>query len=154
MGVFERSASRFAMVLEQQNVAQAGIAFQVEDAIAESPKEIFDPLFGKIGERDFVVRTLDDHFVRAHAAHSVVETLALAIERSFDAKSRELIGNHAQIPMAVAVFTIREDLRRGIGFVAKAKGTTSIRLGKILAAGEIAGAPGATGGDDHPTTGY
>src|ERR1700737_1167738 len=123
------------MILEQENIAEAAVASEIEHAIAKGPEQIFDALFGQVGERYLVIRAFDDHFMRADAAHAVIEAFALAVEHSFNAERRKLVRDHAQIPMPVAVFPIGEDFRRRIGFMAVAEGAASIGLGKIAGSG-------------------
>ena len=51
MRVLERRPGGLAVVLEQEDVAQAMVAFQVDDAIAKGPEQIFDALFRQRTER-------------------------------------------------------------------------------------------------------
>jgi hypothetical protein len=117
------------MILEQENIAQARVSFEIQDAIPKSPEKIFDPLFRKVGERYFMLRALDDYFVRSHATHTVIQAFALAVEHAFDTKRRELVWDYAQIPAPVPVLAVGEDFGRCIRFVATAKGTTPVGLG-------------------------
>ena len=45
MRVFERGAGSFTVILEEQNVAEAAVVFQVEHAVAISPQHFFHLLF-------------------------------------------------------------------------------------------------------------
>ena len=44
MRVFKRSARRFAMIFENQNVFEAAVFLQIENAVAEGPQHIFNAL--------------------------------------------------------------------------------------------------------------
>src|SRR5579884_1423827 len=48
--VLEGGAGAFAMVLEEQNVSQAMIALEVENAVAKGPKQVFDALFRQLAQ--------------------------------------------------------------------------------------------------------
>ena len=48
MGVLERGAGRFPVILENQDVLEAAVFFEVKNAVAESPEHILDPLGWKI----------------------------------------------------------------------------------------------------------
>src|SRR6266446_4671746 len=47
MRMFEGSAGGFSMILEDEDVAEALVVFQVEHAVAVSPQNVFDSARGK-----------------------------------------------------------------------------------------------------------
>ena len=56
VGVLERGAGGLAVVLEDEDVAEAGVFGQVEDAIAEGEEDVGDLVVGHGGEGGEVVR--------------------------------------------------------------------------------------------------
>jgi hypothetical protein len=50
MGVLERGSRCLAVILEQQNVAQPGVALEIQNAIAKGPKQVFVALFRQLGQ--------------------------------------------------------------------------------------------------------
>src|SRR5205085_12223668 len=71
MGMFERRAGGFAVVFENQDVLEAAVFLQVENAVAEGPEDVFDPFGREGGEAGVVVGGLDDDLMRADAVHLV-----------------------------------------------------------------------------------
>ena len=49
MGVLERSAGSFSVVLENQDVLEAAVFLQIEDAVAKGPEHVFDAFGGERG---------------------------------------------------------------------------------------------------------
>jgi len=132
VGVFKRGTGGFAMVLENQDVLEAAVFFEIEDAVAEGPEYVFDALGGEIGQAGVVIRGFDDDFVRANAVHAVKHALGLAVEIALDAKCGELVGNHAHCPTGrvalrrratVRIGAVGLDLRRSLRFVTVTKRT-------------------------------
>ena len=125
MRMLERRAGRFAVILENQNVAKSPVVFQVEHAVAEGPQHIFDLLFGHRRERAAMVGRFDDHFVRADAVHAVKQAFAFAVQVSLDAQRGKFIGNHAHLPArrvrAASVAAVLENLGRRLRFIASNK---------------------------------
>src|SRR5687767_2650510 len=72
MAVFERGPGRRTMVLENQNVPQTQIFFQVDDAITVGPQHVLDPSGGHVGQAVFMPRRFNDYFMRTDAVHSIV----------------------------------------------------------------------------------
>ena len=101
-----------------------------------------------------MVRTLNDHLVRAHARHAIVEAFTLAIKQYLDAQGRELVGHHAQIPLRSAVLAVGQNFRGRLMFLAGAERAEAICFWEGVGAGEVAWTPGPIGRDDHPTAGY
>ena len=73
------------MIFEDEDVLEAAVLFQVEDAIAEGPENVFDPFGGEGSEAGVVVGGLDDDLMRTDAVHLVKHAFGLAIELAFDA---------------------------------------------------------------------
>ena len=65
-------------------ITQTYIAPQIQNAIAIRPKQIFDALLRHIGEGLKMLRTFDDHFVRANTIHLVVQTFGFTCQSAFD----------------------------------------------------------------------
>jgi hypothetical protein len=55
MGVLERGSPRPAVILEQQNVAQPGVALEIQNAIAKGPKQVFVAFFRQLRPRYLVL---------------------------------------------------------------------------------------------------
>src|SRR5689334_18772123 len=154
--MLEGSAGGFAMILEDENIAEALVVFQVEHAVAIRPQNIFDGARRKRGERGHVVGRFDDYFVGADAVHFVEEAFAFAIEIAFNAESGEPVGNDTDIPAgrvgAAAVAAVDENFGRRLAFGAGTEGA-------ILGAGyedafteKIGRALSAIGGDNDPAS--
>ena len=78
--VLERSARGFAVILEEQDVFEAPVFFQIENAVAEGPEHIFNALRRQRGQGGIVVGRLDDDLVRADAVHLVEHAFGLAVQ--------------------------------------------------------------------------
>ena len=96
--MFQRRARRLAVILEEDDVAEAPVALQIVDAIFERPENFFDLLFRHFAERHGVLRRLDDDLMRADAVHLVVHAVALAVQLAFDAEHRKFVGHDAHAP--------------------------------------------------------
>jgi hypothetical protein len=108
--------------------------FQIQDAVPESPQNIFNP-FGRQGrEAGSMVGRLDDDLVRPDSVHAIEHALRLAVQRAFDSQGWKLVGDDADGPSrsvplrlrsAIRVRTVRLDLRRRLGLVPVAERTKS-----------------------------
>src|SRR5580704_1370509 len=154
MSVLERGAGRLAVILEQQDVAEAAIVLQVEHAIAVGPENLFDRFLAQVRERLHVVRRFDDHFVRAHAVHAIEQAFALAIKATFNSQSRKLIRDNAQRParrvFSCTVAAVGENFRRRLAFIAGAERTSGSSFDLNAFANEIEGPLPTLGGNDYP----
>src|SRR5260370_16407006 len=103
MGMLEGSAGGFAVIFENEDVAEALGVFQVEHAVAEGPQNGFRSAGRERGERAHGVWRLDDHFVRADAVHFVKEAFAFAVKIALDAKRWEAITPAPNPPPTTAV---------------------------------------------------
>src|ERR1022692_4543789 len=75
MRMLQRGSGCFSMVLKEQNVFEAPVLFEIENAVPERPQNILDSFCRKRGQRRVVVRRFNDHFVRANAIHLVKHAL-------------------------------------------------------------------------------
>src|SRR6266849_2515049 len=157
MGVLERRPGSLAVVLENQDVTEALVIFQVEDAVAIGPQHLFDGSLGHRGQRALVIRRFDDHFVRPDTVHAVKQSLALAIEVAFDAQRRELVRDDADSPTGAipraAVAAVGQDLGRRLRLIAVAKRAKALPLDLYAFANEVGRPLRPVGRDDHPSTG-
>jgi hypothetical protein len=98
MWMLQRCACSFAMVFENENVFEAAISFQVNDAVAEGPEHVLNAFVGHVGKCLPVVWRLDNHFVRADSIHAVVHAFRTPVEVAFDSQGGILVGHHAHRP--------------------------------------------------------
>ena len=107
-------------------------------------------------ERELMVGSFDDYFVRAHAVHAIEHAIAFAVEAPLDAKRRKFIGHHAQRPPGrvppAAVAPISKDFRRGLSFISRAEGTNSDSLDLNAFPHKIRRAPVPVRGNDDPAS--
>ena len=101
-----------------------------------------------------VPRRFDDDLVGADAAHHVVDALAALVQFAFDLQGGKLVGHHADAPpFAVALragVAIGDDFAGRLVLVAFAERAEAALL-PLRRGVEVVRAPGAAGGDDHPT---
>jgi hypothetical protein len=154
MSVFERSAGRLAVVLEEEDVPEAPIVLKVEHAIAARPQNLFNGLLGQCGERAHVVGRLNHHFVRPDSIHAIKKTVALPVERPFDSEGGELVGDYAKRPSrripAASISTVSENLGWGLAFISRAERAEAASLDLHAFPDKIHGAPGAIRRYDDP----
>src|SRR5580698_1390968 len=158
MRVLERRAGSFAVVLENKNVFEAAVLLEIQNAVAEGPKHVFNALGRQSGQGGIVVGGFNDDLMRAHAIHPVEHALGLAVQTAFNAERRKFVGHHShrpprRIPLwrraAVSVGAISLNFRRSLGLVAVAKGAkTALKFHSI--AGKIGRALGAVGRNNDP----
>src|SRR5260370_18129117 len=88
-----------------------------------------------------MVWRVHDHFMSADSVHLVEEAFSFAVQPAFDAQCRKFIGHHTNTPTRgvgrAAVSAINENLRRSLGFVARAKGAIPRVLADNTLAEEI-----------------
>jgi len=158
--MFQRSPCRLAVVLEDQDVFEAPVFFQVNHAVAEGPDHIFHALDGKRSQRLVVIRSLNDDLMCAYAVHLVKHTFGRAIQIAFNSQSGKLVGHNADTPAGRVVGRLRppgngravaQHLGRRLAFVAGAKWTEPAFLLDGLA-DKIRRAFRPVGRDDDPTT--
>src|SRR5882724_10633648 len=158
MGMLERGSSRVAMVLENQDVLEAAVFFQIQNSVAVGPEDILDLFRRKAGEARVVIGGFDNHFMRTDAVHAVEHTVGLAVERALNSEGRELVRNYPHRPARGILGSRRPavagaiglDLRRCLVLVAGTEGAESTLHCQALT-GEVGGALGAVGGNDDPS---
>ena len=104
-----------------------------------------------------MVGRFDDDLVSADAIHLVKHALGLLIQIAFDAKRRKLVWNHADRPtrtvfqrsVAVGAWAVRQDLRRGLAFIAIIERTESA-FDLYRLAHKVGRPLGAIRGNNHP----
>src|SRR5579859_8045771 len=72
MRVLDGSAGGFAVILEDEDIAETLVVLEVEHAVAISPQDVFDGARRKSSERGGVFRSLDNDFMSADAIHFVI----------------------------------------------------------------------------------
>src|SRR5260370_3966298 len=157
MRVLDAGAGRFAVVLEHHDVPEPRVPFQIEYEVAQGPEQVFDALFRQIGEREAVVRRLDDHFMGANTRHAIVHAFALTVQLPFHSQCGKFVGYYAQRPAAfidAAAGPVCQHLRWCLGFVSRTKRAEAAWAGNDGLPVEIARATAAVGGDDYQALGY
>src|SRR5258708_7054299 len=158
MRMLQRRAGCFAVIFEHQDVLEAAVLLEVENAVAEGPEQVFHALDRHGGQALHVVRRLDHDFVRADSVHPVKHAVSLAVEVALDAQCGKFVRHHAQVPSgggAVSIFrgTVGQNLRRRLALIAGTKRTESPALDIDALAGKISRPTGTVGGDDDPASG-
>src|SRR6201997_1547120 len=158
MPVFERSARRLAVVLENQNVFKAPVFLEIKDAVAKSPQHVFNALWRHGGEGSLMIGGADDDLVRADTIHLVEHALGLAIQIAFNPQGRKLVGDDAHGPArsiaqgrrtAIRIRPVGLNLGWSFSLVPGAEGAEAAFNAHTLAY-KICGTLGAIGGNDHP----
>src|SRR5687768_1438899 len=148
MRMIERRTSRGAMVLEDDDVAQADVAFQVEHTLAPRPEDFLNRGLRQRRERLAVTRCLDDDFVRADAVHAIEQPFAFAIEIALHAQCRKLVGYDAHVPPTAV--SIGKDRWRRFILMTLAERAKLVALRRRRFDVEVAGPLLALGRDDDP----
>src|ERR1700694_5787338 len=146
------------VVLKHQDVLEAAVLFQVEDAVAEGPQNIFHPLDRHGGQGFHVGGRLNHYFMRAGPSHRVEHAIRLPVDLTLNSQRGKLVGDYAQVPSSsiprgVLARTIRHNLSRRLVFVPGTEGTAVSALNTYRLAGKISGTPGAVRGNDDPASG-
>ena len=155
VGMIDGCARGLSVILENQNVPEALVIFQIQHPVAVSPEHVFHRALRKSGQRRRMVRRLDDHFMRADSVHLVEEALSLAVQFAFDTQCGKFIRHHANVPARrvrpSAIPSINQNLRRSLGFIPRAEGAI-LRVPRDHAlAQEIVRALPAFRCNDHPS---
>src|SRR5271154_116665 len=98
MRMLQRSAGGFSVILEEQNILEAAVFFEIENTIAEGPEHVFNSFRRKRRESRGVFRGFDDDFVSADAVHLVEHAFGLLVQIALDAERRKFIGNDTDGP--------------------------------------------------------
>src|ERR1700747_744718 len=158
MPVFERSARRLTVVLENQNVFKAPVFLEIKDAVAKSPQHVFNALRRHGGEGSVMVGGLNGDFVRADTIHLVEHALGLAIQIAFNPQGRKLVRDDAHGPArsiaqgrrtAIRIRPVGLNLGWSFSLVPRAEGAEAAFNAHTFAY-KICGTLGAIGGNDHP----
>src|SRR6478735_1159222 len=121
------------MILENQDVLEAPVFLEIEDAVTKCPQHIFDPFWRERRECGVVIRRLHDNFVGADSVHPVEHPFGLPVQISFDTECRKFVRHYTNrpawrvslSPSAVGIGAIRLNLGRRFALIAVAKGTES-----------------------------
>ena len=62
MRMLERRPCGLAVIFENQNVLKAPVLFQIENAITESPENVFDTLGWQRRQTGIVIGSFNDHY--------------------------------------------------------------------------------------------
>ena len=93
---------------------------------------MFDGTIGEHRQRVVVIRSLDDHFVRADPVHAIEQAVAFAVEPAFNSQRRKFIWYHPNCPsgrvFAASISAVGNNLRRRLAFVAGTKRTNTFAL--------------------------
>src|SRR5208282_1335966 len=65
-----------AVILEQAHILDAGVALQVENALRGQAQEMCDLFVACVPQLPVVARILDQHLMRPHGTHAVIEAVA------------------------------------------------------------------------------
>jgi hypothetical protein len=152
--MFDGHPGAFAVVLEEQDVAEAMVIAEVADTVAEGAESTFDGGFGEVAHAEDVVGGFDDDFVGSNALHAVEEAFTFAVEVAFDAESGVFVGNDAKLPawgVGCGAVAVGENLAGCVRFVTcaeRAEAPGGFRRDRL--ANEVGRTAGAIGGDDYP----
>ena len=120
-----RRPRRFAVVLENENVAEPPVLFQIQHTVAKSPKHVFHCLLTDGGQRGLMIGSFNDDFMGSNTIHLVKQALTLAIQIPFNAQGREFIGDYPKVPSrtvsSTSIRSITQDFRRRFVFISVAK---------------------------------
>jgi hypothetical protein len=78
-------AGVLAKVFEQADVLDARVTLEVENALGGKSKEVRDFIISGVPQMTVVIGIFDQHFVRAHRVHAVVNSVAAAAGFSLNA---------------------------------------------------------------------
>ena len=77
-----------AVVLEEADVLDAGVALEIENALGGHAKEPLDLRVAGIPKMVVMARVLDQHLVRSDGVHAVIEAIATASGLAFNVIER------------------------------------------------------------------
>src|SRR5690348_5648484 len=84
VGMSELLARARPEILEDADVAEAGVAFEVLDALGNEQEELLDLGVAGVPELAVMFRVLDQQLVSADVGHAVVNAFSAAINAAFD----------------------------------------------------------------------
>src|SRR3954470_233504 len=152
--MLQRRSRRFAVVLEEQCIAQTRVLLQVNYTIPERPEEIFNALLVHIAERRHMIGRFDDHFMSTDPGHLVVEAFAFALQVALHAQGGELVGDYPQRPagfVRASIGPVCQNFGRCFRFMPGAERAETPALGYNLFPCEIGWPFGAVGSNDDPS---
>src|SRR5690348_1023466 len=91
----------FSAILEDCDVLETRIAFEVRDTKSTSLKRKADLFVGFVGEPANMVRRVHEHFMSAYRSHAVVNPFRRAQGISFDAIHRTKMREDADLPRSL-----------------------------------------------------
>jgi hypothetical protein len=152
VGVGEGSAGAGADVLEDVDVLETLVLVEVEDAFPITGEDFSHGSDGQVFQRELAVGGLDDDFVGADAADTVVKPFGTRLERTFNPHGGVAVRNDADTPtgfIRLGLFLAESvDLGRREAFVAFGEGIQ--HAGLEDRGGKILGTPLAFRGKNDP----
>ena len=101
-----------AVIFEKADIFDARVALEIEDAFGGQTQELPDLFVAGLPQMPVVSGILDQHFMRAHRAHAVVNAIAAAAGLAFNVVERRGMHHGARRPVRRAGY--RGDDLRGI----------------------------------------
>src|ERR1039458_1240394 len=155
MGMLQRRPCRYPMVLEDQDVLEATVLLQIDDAVAVGPQDIFNALLRNGGQGSVVVGRFDNDLVRPNPAHLVEHAFGLTVQAAFDSEGGKLVRHHAYRPVRGVtrrpIWAIRQHFGRRLAFIAVAeRAKAALQFHRLTA--EVVRAFGAIGRNDYPSS--
>lgn len=87
-------------ILEHADVAEAGVAFEVLNALGHEQEELLDFRLAGVPKMAVVLGVFDQQLVSAHVGHAVVDAFAAPVEPAFDVINRAGMDDGAGRPGA------------------------------------------------------
>src|SRR5580698_3085277 len=155
MSVVHGSAGSFAMIFEDQNVAEPLVIFEIEHAVAISPEDVFDGPLRERSQSRHVVGRFHNDFMRADAVHLVKEAFAFSVEIAFNTQRWEFVRHHTNRPAccvrAAVAAAVDENLWRRLGLIARAeRAILGVWRRRNSLAQKIVWTLSTLGGNNHP----
>ena len=94
-------AGKYAMVLENGDVLEPRVAFQVRNALGIGREDPLNFFILELRELPRVVRGLDDNLMSADRLHAVEDSLCLPPRIAFDVVQRIQVSHHAHLPVCL-----------------------------------------------------
>src|SRR5947199_8040734 len=98
MRVLQRCPGRLAMILENQNVFEPPVFFQVQYPVPKCPQNILNALRRQRRHAGRVIGRLDNDLVGPNPIHAIKHSFSLTVQRALDTQRRKLIGDYAHRP--------------------------------------------------------
>ena len=105
-----------AVIFEDADVLEARVAFQILNALRGQQQKLFDFSVAGIPQLPVVAKILDQHLVRTHRGHAIVDAIAAARWLSFNAIQRRGMDHGTRRPRpAIDARHVGNQLRRTAG---------------------------------------